>query len=441
MKKLIVVMMFLVAGFVFISPAMAIICIPHQVKPGETVESLCQHYTGDYSEKLIIRKDKAGRTAYLSSQNQLVPGETVYVAKSKVATNTVRNSSTLVASTFKKEEKTIEGKLPGLEKNLVAQKSPDPPLQPKQPTPPTETAPVPEKVSTQKELGLKTDFGKGLRNWNASVGYTLQEDYDAGHEDKAKRSGESFYAKGHFFPWEWKTEERTWKIGPEGKIFWGESNVNRDTYDYKGVELGLKTESKKDHQTIGFSGGLGFQETSKEGSSKGQESLMAYFGASWEDKQREAMGKMLFPEYYLSARYNHMLEGNTEGGASKYDESTLEFRQRLDLVNLPLGESLLLTPNLNALEGYSWGKESIFLGGGPGLKFGDTDGNNFVETRFWNPKIFLDNPGASTMETFSITINIDDTFRAFRAEGVKEYKPGNGGTKPVSRKEAEEYWP
>lgn len=436
-------MMFLVAGFVFISPAMAIICIPHQVKPGETVESLCQHYTGDYSEKLIIRKDKAGRTVYLSNQNQLVPGETVYIAKSKVVTNATRNSSALVTSTFKKEEKAVEKELPGLKKILVTHKLLDNPPQPEQPPPPIETAPAPEKVSAQKEeLGLKTDFGKGLRNWNGSVGYTLQEDYDAGHEDKAKRSGESFYIKGNFFPWEWKTEERTWKFGPEGKVFWGGSNVNRDTYDYKGVELGLKTESKKDHQTIGFSGGLGFQETSKEGSSKGQESLMAYFGASWEDKQREAMGKMLFPEYYLSARYNHMLDGNTKGGASEYDESTLEFRQRLDIINLSLGtSSLLLTPNFNALEGYSWGKESIFLGGGPGLKLGDTAGNNFVEARFWNPKIYLDNPGASVMETFSVSINIDDTLRALRAEGVKEYKPGTEEIKPVPKQEAEKNWP
>jgi len=72
-----------VVGLFTIQFAWALTCLPHQVKTGETMASLAEQYSAN-PNRLVIRKLNNHRTIYLTQENQLFPGETVYVIKEKI---------------------------------------------------------------------------------------------------------------------------------------------------------------------------------------------------------------------------------------------------------------------------------------------------------------------------------------------------------------------
>jgi hypothetical protein len=402
MKKLLAVVM-MVAGLIFTGNVSALECLPHQVKTGETATQISQQYADGWVDKLIIRNQPNGRTVWIKPNSQLFPGEMLYIIESK----------TKSGSNYQKPS----SKKPFTGQTVVAQNS--------------QTQPSPK--NQKSGLGLKTDLKKGIDNWNGDVGYYQQKDLDAGSKDNKNRGGWGVYAKAHILPWEWKTENRSWKIGPEVRVFKGEADVNADTYSYKGVDVGARAESWKDHKTTGLNAGVGFQETSRDNTSQGQDSTMAYVGASFEDKKRRAEGKKWLPKYYVRGEYRHMIDAETKGGASEYDEGDFNLRGKVGIVDLSSeNSSLRVTPTWNAQIGHSQGKESVYLGGGPGFEVGDTKGSDFAEVRFLNPKYYPDNPGASIMETFSISLMPDDIIRAIKADKVKDYQSGKNQNAPLN---------
>ncbi len=392
MKKLFMIVI-MVAGLIFIKNLSALECIPHQVKTGETVLKIAEQYSATPG-RLIIRKLHNSRTIYLEPGDQLFLGETVYVVKERVNSSLKTEKSAPIA---------VQKKSQPISSNASS------PFKPQ-----------------ESKSNFKTDLKKGIKNWNGNVGYYQQKDLDAGSKDTKNRSGWGVYAKAHVLPWEWKTENRTWKIGPEGRVFKGESDVNSDTYSYKGFDVGARAKSQKDHKTTGLTAGIGFQETARDNTPQGQKSTMAYVGASFEDKKRRADSKKWLPKYYVQGGYRHMIDAETKGGALEYDEGDFNLRGKVGVVDLSSeNSSLRLTPTLNAQVGHSQGKESVYIGGGPGFEVGNTKGSDFAEVRFLNPKYYPDNPGASIMETFSVSLMPDDIIRAIKADKVKNYQPGS----------------
>jgi hypothetical protein len=81
----------LVIGLFTIQSAWAknttLLCIPHQVKTGETVLGIAEQYSAN-PERLIIRMPKAGYpTIYLNQGDKLFIGETVYLVEEKIDSN------------------------------------------------------------------------------------------------------------------------------------------------------------------------------------------------------------------------------------------------------------------------------------------------------------------------------------------------------------------
>jgi hypothetical protein len=384
----------MVTGLIFTGNGFALECIPHQVKTGETVLGLAKEYSAS-PNRLIIRQLKNSRTVYLEQTDELFPGETVYIVKERI-------------TSFQKTTENAPITTESRDSRLLA-----------------ETSDSTTSSSKKSDLGFKANLKKGIDNWSGNVGYYQQKDLDAGSEDNKDRAGWGVYAKAYVLPWKWKGENRTWKIGPEGRVFKGEADVNADTYTYRGADVGIRAESQKDKKNLSLSAGVGLQKTSKDNTSQEQESTMGYVGASFEDKKRRAEGKKWLPEYYVRGEYRHMLNAETKGGASEYNESNLGVRGKIGIVDLSSeNSSLRLTPTLNAQLGHSQGKESFYVGGGPGFEVGNTKGSDFAEVRFLNPKYYPDNPGASIMETFSVSLMPDDLLRAIRADKVKDYQSG-----------------
>ena len=384
-----------VVGLFTIQFAWALTCLPHQVKTGETMASLAEQYSAN-PNRLVIRKLNNHRTIYLTQENQLFPGETVYVIKEKI------NSSL----------KSTQTVTPRITQKSILSKS----------------QPVVDQKSTlaekKKETGLKTDWGKAIKNWDANVGAYVQKDLDGGSEDNAKRSGKGFHGSFGVFPWEVDTGNRKWKFGPKVRYNQGESSVEKPgysaTYDYRRVEAGVRAETKKNNQLFGVDAGVSYQETEKENSPQGQDTYSVHLRGSFEDERRRVEGKKIFPYTSVYAHHRQQVSAETHGGAEEYDETTSVIGGRLAIVDLKNGENkdLRFTPEVIGELGYSQGKESPFLGIGPAFSVGDKT-SDYLQAGI--KPIWYTQKEGSSRATFFLSLNPDAIIRSGKAAGVKKY--------------------
>jgi hypothetical protein len=391
----------LVVGLFLIQSAWALSCLPHQVKTGETVLSLAEQYSAN-PERLIIRKLKNYRTIYLDRGDQLFPGETVYVVKEKI------NSSP-------KTTETVTPKVVPKTKEPAQKQSP-----PKITSQKTTQTPAQEK----KETGVKTDWEKAVRNWDANVGAYIQRDLDGGSEDNAKRSGKGFYGTFGVFPWEVDLGDRKWKFGPKVRYNQGESSVEKPgysaTYDYRRLEGGLRAETRANNQLYGVEAGVSYQETDKEASPQGQDTWSVHLRGNFEDERRRAEGKKMFPFVAGSIHHRQQISADTEGGTEEHKETQTAIDGRLAIVDLKNGEdeNLRFTPEVLGEMGYSQGKDSPFLGIGGGFSVGNKK-SDYLQFGF-KPRWYTQNEGASR-KTFFFNLNPDAIMRSGKANGVKKY--------------------
>ncbi len=389
-------------GLFSIQSASALTCLPHQVKTDETVLGIAEKYSAN-PERLVIRKLKNYRTIYLDRRDQLVPGETVYIVKERI-----NSSSKTVKNISHKVEKSTPVAVQKKSRTVVFQQK---------------SAPAPVK---KKETGLKTDWGKAFRNWDANVGAYLQRDLDAGSEDNAKRTGKGFYGNFGIFPWEVSIGERKWKFGPKIRYNQGESSVDKPgfkaTYDYRRLEGGLRAETQKDNQLFGVGAGISFQETEKDNSSQKQDTWSLHLRGYLEDESRRAEGKKLFPFVAGSLHHRQQISANTKGGAEEYNETITATEGRLAIIDLG-DDGYRFTPEFLGEAGYSQGKDSLFLGVGGGFSIGDQT-SDYLQMGI-KPRWYTQNEGNSRM-TFFLNLNPDDIIRGSKANRIKKYNGQKG---------------
>lgn len=390
----------LLIGLFSIQSALALTCLPHQVKTGETVMSIAKQYSAN-PDKLIIRKFEDYRTVYLDQKDQLVPGETVYIVKEKIHSFP---KATKVVSSQKEQPSPV-----------VAQEKTSP-------TVASHQAPIP--VEKEKgETGVKTDWGKAFRNWDANVGAYVQKDLDGGSGDNAERSGKGFHGSFGVFPWEVETENRKWKFGPKIRYNQGESSVEKPgyqaTYDYKRFEAGLRAETQKNDQLFGVGAGVSFQETKKEASTEKQDTWSVHLRTNFEDESRRMEDEKFLPFVSGSLHHRQQISAKAHGGAEKYDETITSAEGRLAIVDLKSEkDDLRLTPEVLGELGYSQGKDSGFWGIGGGLSVGNKK-SDYLQVGA-KPQWYLQDEGSSRM-TFFLNLNPDAIVRAAKASGVKKY--------------------
>jgi len=377
MKKFKIIFWLFFVSLILSSPAWATKCITHIVKNGESVKSITKKYTGtsNYS-KLIVKKNNQGKFVFLKNHARVAPGEVVYIVKGKI-----KNTST--------------------DKNVSS------------------SAPLSQEAKPSDKPRVKTDFKKALKNWNGTAGYSKYGDLDAG--ENVKRTGYGYQSKLTIFPW----KISNWKFGPEARYNFGKSTKKtpgrESEYKYDRLEFGIKAETKEDHQTTEFGIGISKQENTRVGTDQGQKTWSTHFRSSYEDKRRRARGEKFLPTHYISGEYQRQIKSKTSGGAYRYDESTLKIKDKIGLYDYEVTDpGFRITPELNLQAGYSWGKESTFIGGGPGLTIGDKK-NDFAEVRFLNPRLYLQEKGSSRLEHFSIALKPDDISRGVEASMVKKY--------------------
>ncbi len=362
---------------------------PYQVEKSGYALNLAYRTTGNWKNCLEWYKLEKGRLLKVTAKTSISAGDTLYLP-AQTADKVSVQITPLV---------TVVSTLPTSSTNQES------------------TAIVAE---TTDQSFIKADFKKGLKDWNGTLGYSQYQDLNAGKEDETERNGYNWNGKLSFFPWEVKN----WKFGPEVRYNSGKGEMKKPDYQavykYNRLEVGLKTEKTNNNQTIGIGLGVSKQSTSQMGSPKSQDTWSLHTRASYENKQRRARGEKVLPIQNFSAEYQHQLSTKTSKDAKEYNESTLSVRGKTGLYDLQISE-VRVTPELNLETGYSWGKESVYVGGGPGLSIG-TKKTDLINLRFWNPRLYLQKRDASRLETFAVSLKPDDIIRTIEASMVKKYK-------------------
>lgn len=396
----------LVILLIFASPVWATECVVHVVKPGESLRNIAEEYTGssDYSQ-LIARKNSAGKAVFLKNNYQLIPGERVYIVKAKIKNSSVNKSSiekpVTKSSVLQKKGEGDKKKLKTKTTPLITQKKPE----------------------YSDDFRIKTDFKKGLKNGSGSIGYSLTKDWDGGSKDTKDRGGHSWQGSFNFFPWEINWKKRVIQVGPKVKYSQGASISNDSEYRWRRPEARVRIESEKENVTLGGEVGISKQTTERLGKGEEQKTWSSHWKADYKDDSRRSQDKKLLPKHSLSIDYRHPLNAKNSGGSKEYDEKTLKARVNFDIFDFyPKNQNLRITPDFNLLGGYVWGKKSIVVGGGPGISAGDKSGN-FLEAKFYNPEIYLDNPSASRLRIFSLNFKPDNLKRTLKAGQIKKYAP------------------
>ncbi len=418
MKKIRISLVLSLVGLIFVGQAWATKCVTHIVKAGETIESITEDFTGnsDNCSRVVVGKNSQGQFIFLKPGTQLETGRMVYIVKARIINKTSLLKKPLVQKTKLKESL---GNLKLLDEPNVKKVLRKSLIQKTEPEKPSKIL-----TTSSDNLSVRTDLGKALKDWNGTAGYSTYGDLDAGKE-KVKRSGYNYNGSLTIYPW----KVSDWKFGPQVRYNFGkgkrETSDRKSTYKYNRLEVGIKAEIEKDNKTTGFGLGISKQKTRRVGTDQGQRTWSAHLRGSYEDEKRRAEGEKLFPTHNFSGEYRHQLNAKTSGGASEYDESTLKVGGKFGIYDYEVGDSgFRITPEVNLQTGFVWGKDSAFIGGGPGLTVGD-EKNDFAEIRFLNPRLYLNKgaKGASRLERFAITLKPDDIYRALKAAQVKDY-PG-----------------
>jgi len=292
------------------------------------------------------------------------------------------------------------------------------------------------------DLGDPDGFGKNKKNdWNANFSLAIYRD---GGGSGRKRGGHALGAKVGVLPWQYKDV----RLGPELRFGTGLSTVDRegrDRSEYRWDELEVTGKAEKRTKRFTASGNLGmsFQSSKKNGTPQEQDTISSVVRANYKNQGRRKDGKKWLPIYDLSARWRHMIDAKNKGGSEEYDESVLAANGFVGIYDYHPTDTLRITPTLRGEAGQHWGKDSLFLGGGPGANIGNHDGANYLESAFWNPRWYIDNGGADRTTAAWVKIKPVNIGKAVQAGNLQDYTPEketgskttgtssrNGGLKP-----------
>ncbi|GEM_PF-6268170 len=389
MKKLLIVTSFVLLFFSNVEARQISIpngYEPFQVKKSGYALNLAYRTTGNWRNCLKWYKLEKGKMQKVTNKTRISVGDTLYLPTQITSKVSAKTAPLIVAVS----------------------------------TSPTEQRKTRDSPKKTNRSFIKTDFKKGIKDWSGNLGYSQDRDLNAGKKDKTKWKGYNWNGMVSVFPW----KVQDWKIGLELRGNAGKGRMKKPgyqaTYKYHRFEGGLATEKFKNDQTTGLGLGVSKQTTSQGGSPKGQKTLSLHARANYENEQRRARGEKVLPIQNISAEYQHQLSAKTSGGAEEYDESTLSVRGKTGLYDLNVS-GVRVTPELNLETGKSWGKDSLFVGGGFGASVGIKK-TDLAQIRFLNPRLYFQNEGASRLESFAISPNPDNIIRTIKASKVKVYK-------------------
>ncbi len=306
---------------------------------------------------------------------------------------------------------------------------------------------------------------------NAQKKYAVAAQYSGGTPPHAGKRKKHTYVRGalrsidtfnvsyaHFSPFDSDGKERhgrNWnvkarvrpfqignvRVGMYGTFSDGESNAYRPhngrwSYsDYETRGLGLST--LYDHgndRSSSFDLGLLWQDTENHNnyntfrSWQDEKQIEARY--SFSSDHRRMSGESWLPYWEIGAQYIYPFDvdyHDTKGRGNDYayDNKRLRIWGVADIYDWYFGDAnqWFITPTLNAQLGYLWGKESWYLQGGPGAKFG-WRGQEIFDMNFVNPRWMLDG-SSGRLYDFAGTWKVDNTFRAIYAEQVRDYRPAS----------------
>ncbi len=267
-----------------------------------------------------------------------------------------------------------------------------------------------------------------------NVSYSHFSPFDS---DGKERHGRNWNVKARVRPF----QIGNLRVGVYGTFSDGESNAYRPhnsgwSYsDYETRGLGLST--LYDHgynRSSSFDLGLLWQETENHNNYNAfrswQEEKQLEARYSFSSDHRRMSGEGWLPYWEIGTQYIHPFDvdyRDTKGRGNDYayDNKRIRIWGDMDLYDWYFGDAnqWSITPTLNAQLGYLWGKESWYLQGGPGSKFG-WRGQEIFDMNFVNPRWMLDG-SSGRLYDFAGTWKVDNTFRAFYAERVRDYRPAS----------------
>ncbi|MFO7807088.1 MAG: hypothetical protein R6V40_01540, partial [Candidatus Moraniibacteriota bacterium] len=300
------------------------------------------------------------------------------------------------------------------------------------------------KKSEEKELVSVKSFGKALETVN--VTYSNYGDLDVSGEDR-ERSG---------YNWDVRVRFRLLEIGNWDVGLWGyhndgvskskRSDGRRDRYEYYRYAFGPSAEWEEDNLSLALEAAFARQVT--EGSyshtdrTQEQTTEMLEFRAWLESDARRKDGETWFPKWGIGAKYVHPISEefkSSDGKGEVYDEARWDITGVAWIYDWWFSSNWRLTPGLNAGLGYLYGKESLYIQGGPRVELG-TRYNDILDVSFLNPRYFFEEEArdASRIYWVSATLKVDDLARTVWSSQINDYEDEGSSSdseKKISRKQ------
>jgi hypothetical protein len=152
---------------------------------------------------------------------------------------------------------------------------------------------------------------------------------------------------------------------------------------------------------------------------------MLEFRAWLESDNRRKNAKVWFPKWGIGAKYLHPISEDFEssdGEGEIYDETRWDISGIAWIYDWWFSPNWRLTSGLNARLGYIYGKESLYIQGGPRFELG-TLHNEILDVNLLNPRYFFEEEArdASRLYWITATLKVDDLARTLWASQIKDY--------------------
>lgn len=439
----------------------------YTVKKGDALSQIAQRELGSVRKITEIKRyNKEGQAVEIADKNLIFIGERLLLPEvKKVSKDFQRQPAVVFKTEVVSNPITVE---PRWQETTSL-----PSHQPPQENPAVETR---EKILNSSEAisavnannTNSASFSK--RSWNLGENYSVKlrdpsQAIDVANldfsthipfpgEEKERRGwnlgGEVKFRPFRIYGEGWKGSLR---VGPyaEGQTGYTEatrkSDGRKSDSRYRGIGGGATSEYKTFDTETGFDAGVFYQSTENRTPDKdfssNQREVSLRFKARYKDEERRLVeDKKLFPYYEISGEFIRPLNveykdsNGEEGEKYAYDSQEIKIGGKAGIYDIRLDENgfFYLTPTFNLFGGRSWGKDSFFIKGGPGVDV-RAFGQDIIMANFLNPKYFFRGDG-SRFYPNEISFKLDDICLAISVLGMTEYT--NEEEKKVEEKATDE---
>ncbi|MFW5885160.1 MAG: LysM peptidoglycan-binding domain-containing protein [Patescibacteria group bacterium] len=408
------------------------------VKSGDTLRKIGERFGVDYKSEIFRLKN--GEPQEIKNKSLIYPGEKLLISSSSSSLSSTSSSSVdgkeeemegeVSKASEEKETEETEGKKSEEKKtdsfySALSQVEDD--SEKEEESQPHSRAEKSSGSKSDKKLVEVKGFGEALDTLN--VTHSNYGDLDVSGEDRTRRG----------YNWDIRARFRPFRIGNWDVGLWGyindgvskseRSDGRRDRYEYSRFGFGPSAEWEKDNLSLALEAAFARQVT--EGSyshserTQKQTTELLEFRAWLESDARRKNAKVWFPKWGIGAKYLHPISEDFESSDGKgevYDEARWDISGVAWIYDWWFSSNWRLTSGLNAGLGYLYGKESLYIQGGPRFELGNLN-NGILDVSILNPRYFFEEEArdASRLYWITATLKVDDLARTLWASQIKDY--------------------